>query len=38
MKVMVKTVKTFCEEVRAKLDEHVPEGIVTFRGLMLMKK
>ena len=27
-------VKTFCEEVRAKLDEFVPEGIVTFRGLM----
>ena len=27
-------VKTFCEEVRAKLDEYVPEGIVTFRGLM----
>ena len=23
-------VKTFCEEVRAKLDEFVPEGIVTF--------
>ena len=27
-------VKSFCEEVRAKLDEYVPEGIVTFRGLM----
>ena len=27
-------VKTFCEEVRSKLGEYVPEGIVTFRGLM----
>ena len=27
-------VKTFCDEVRTKLDEYVPEGIVTFRGLM----
>ena len=27
-------VNTFCEEVRVKLDEFVPEGIVTFRGLM----
>ena len=27
-------VKSFYEEVRAKLDEYVPEGIVTFRGLM----
>lgn len=24
----------FCEEVRTKLEEYVPEGIVTFRGLM----
>jgi AAA+ ATPase superfamily predicted ATPase len=27
-------VRTFCEEVRAKLDEFVPEGIATFRSLM----
>ena len=28
-------VRTYCEEVRAKLvDEYVPEGIVTFRGLL----
>ena len=27
-------VRTFCEEVRMKLGEYVPEGIVTFRSLM----
>lgn len=27
-------VKTFCEEVRTKLGEYVPEGIATFRSLM----
>lgn len=27
-------VRSFSEEVRAKLGEYVPEGIVTFRGLM----
>lgn len=27
-------VETFCEEIRAKLNEYVPEGIVSFRGLM----
>ena len=27
-------VRSFCEEVRAKLNEYVPEEIVTFRGLM----
>ena len=27
-------VRTFCEEVREKLDEYVPEGIVSFRSLM----
>lgn len=27
-------VRTFCEEVRTKLDEYVPEGIATFRSLM----
>lgn len=27
-------VRTFCEEVRTKLDEYVPEGIMTFRSLM----
>lgn len=27
-------VKTFCEEVRSKLDEFVPEGITSFRNLL----
>ena len=27
-------VRTFCEEVREKLGEYVPEGITTFRSLM----
>ena len=27
-------VRTFCEEVRMKLDEYMPEGITTFRSLM----
>ena len=27
-------VRTFCDEVRTKLGEYVPEGIATFRGLM----
>lgn len=27
-------VRTFCEEVHTRLDEYVPEGIVTFRSLM----
>lgn len=27
-------VRTFCEEVRTKLDEYVPEGIMTFRSLL----
>ena len=27
-------VRTFCEEVRMKLGEYVPEGIATFRSLM----
>lgn len=27
-------VRTFCEEVRMKLDEYVPESIATFRSLM----
>ena len=27
-------VRTFCEEVRTRLDEYVPEGILTFRGLL----
>ena len=27
-------VRTFCEEVRTRLDEYVPEGISTFRGLL----
>ncbi len=27
-------VRTFCEEVRTKLDEYLPEGIVSFRSLM----
>ena len=26
--------RTFCEEVRTKLNEYVPEGITTFRELM----
>ena len=26
--------RTFCDEVRTKLGEYVPEGIATFRGLM----
>ena len=27
-------VRTFCEEVRTRLEEYVPEGISTFRGLL----
>ena len=27
-------VRTFCEEVRTKLSEYVPEGITSFRGLL----
>jgi len=27
-------VRTFCEEVRQKLGEYVPEGIMSFRGLL----
>ena len=27
-------VKTYCEEVRSKLDEYVPEGITSFRDLV----
>lgn len=27
-------VRTFCEEARTKLDEYVPEGIMTFRSLL----
>lgn len=27
-------VRTFCEEVRTRLDEYVPEGISTFKGLL----
>lgn len=27
-------VRTFCDEVRTKLDEYVPEGVMSFRGLM----
>lgn len=27
-------VRTFCEEVRTRLDEYVPEGIVSFRSLL----
>lgn len=33
-KTEVSLVNTFCEEVRAKLGEYVPEGIVSFRSLM----
>ena len=27
-------VRTYCEEVRTKLEEYVPEGITSFRGLL----
>ena len=27
-------VRTFCEEARTRLEEYVPEGITTFRGLL----
>ena len=27
-------VRTFCEEVRTRLEEYVPEGITSFRGLL----